>query len=215
MEIKLLTNEEINAYVQHEAGNTEYFNLTEEQFAEIGEKIRSSDLNLSRYQASKKVYLEISDVSKKKKMPVLAIAAAISLLIAFTVSFYINQGGYDGDAVAIHDGTLPTARELSARFGQNETLENRVNHPMRSSAKVEILPENSGVFKGKVDFSWEAKESASYVLKVYDRDEQLLFKQEVSNGEVDWDVPADGVYYWSLEDDYEVFHWGKVFGLAH
>ena len=216
MEInKLLTNEEINAYVQREAGNHEYFSLTDEQFAAIGEKIKSSDLNLSRYEASKQIYLEISEVNQTKKFPRLAIAAAISLLLACTVFFYMNQGVEPGTNIALHNSNLPSAKELSARFGQNETLENRVNYPLRSSATSEIQPGNSLVFKEKVSFTWEAQEKTDYVLKIYDRNEKVLFKQSTEKGQVSWDVPADGVYYWSLEDNYEVFHWGKVFGLAH
>lgn len=215
MEIKLLTDEEINAYVQHEAGNREYFHLTEEQFAEIGEKIRSSDLNLSRYHASRQIYMEISEESQKKKFPVWAVAAVVSLLLAFTAFFYLSEGFDSDNTVALHGDSLPTAEELSARFGENETLENRVNYPLRSAVAGEIKPGNSLVFKEKVHFSWDARESVNYVLKVYDQNEEVLFRQSTNDGQVDWNIPADGVYYWSLEDDYEVFHWGKVFGLAH
>ena len=213
MESNFLTNEEINAYVQYEAGNTSYFNLTEAQYAAIGEKIRSSDVNLHRYEASRQIYLEINELGQKKKFPLMAVAATVCLLIAFSVFFYFNQGLNANSTLAVN-GDLPTAQELSVKFGLNETLDNRVNYPLRSAAITDILPENNQVFKGNVDFSWKVEQSTSFILKVYDKNEKLLYKQSSDDGTVDWTIPGDDVYYWSLEDDYEVLHWGKLYGLV-
>ena len=215
MESEFLTDEEINAYVQYEAGNSEYFRISEEKFAEIGKKIRSSDLNVNRYEKSKQIYMEIADYKAEKKFPVMAVAASLLLLIVFSAVYYFGDLGNKNDVVAINDVNMPTVTELSDRFGLNETLDNRVNYPLRSVAITEVLPRNNKIFRDQVKFSWQTGSKARLTLKVYDKTEKVLFEKSSDNGELTWDIPEENVYYWSLEDDYEVIHWGKLFGLKN
>lgn len=215
MESEFLTDEEINAYVQYEAGNSEYFHISQEQYAEIGKKIKSSDLNVSRYEKSKQIYLEIADYKEVKKFPLMAIAASLLLLIVFSAVYYFGGLDSKNDVVAVNDVNMPTIAELSDRFGVNETLDNRVNYPLRSVAITEVLPKNSVIFRDQVKFSWQTSAKAQMTLKIYDKTEKVLFEKSSDNGEITWDIPEENVYYWSLEDDYEVIHWGKLFGLKN
>ena len=117
------------------------------------------------------------------------------------------------DFDAVKDVNLPTIAELSARFGLNETLDNRVNYPLRSVTINKVLPENNKVFKEEVKFSWETGADAQLTLKVYNKSEEVLFEKSSDTGKITWTIPKENVYYWSLEDEYEVIHWGKLYGL--
>jgi len=215
MESGYLKDEEINAYVQHEAGNTEYFKMSEEKYAEIGKKIRSSDLNQNRYERSKEIYNEIAEIKEERKIPFLAIAASVILLLVFSSVYYFGGVEEPNNNMAINDINLPTAEELTARYGLNETLDNRVNYPLRSVSISNIKPENNSVFKEEVKFSWGVSSETSLTLKVYDKSEKLLFKKASNDGEITWKIPQNDVYYFSLEDEFEVFYWGKLFGLEN
>ncbi|MGB3466707.1 MAG: hypothetical protein WBA74_15615 [Cyclobacteriaceae bacterium] len=213
MDSVFLTDEEINAYVQYEAGNKEYFKLTEEKYAEIGQKIRSSDLHRRRYEQSKQVYDEILGIKEKSKFPFLAIAASLLILLICSGVYYFGSLNNQLDTLTYDGKNLPTLAELNKRYGLNETLENRVNYPLRGLSIQDILPENSSIFKGEVKFSWEVENSEELILKIYDKSEKVLFKKATVDGTVEWKIPESNIYYWSLEDDSEVFHWGKVYGI--
>ncbi len=213
MDSEYLRDEEINAYVQYESGNREYFNISEEKYAEIGKKIRSSDLNVNRYEKSKQIYMEISEEKKEKKFPIMAIAASLVLLIVFSAVYYFGDFNEQKDVVAVNDLNMPSIAELTSRYGVNETLDNRVNYPLRSVAISKVLPENNKIFKEDVKFSW--KTNSNLTLKIYNKTEKVLFEKSSDVGEITWKIPEDNVYYWSLEDEYEVIHWGKLFGLKN
>lgn len=215
MDSEYLTDEEINAYVQYEAGNREYFTISEEKYAKIEKKIRSSDLNVNRYEKSKQIYNEISEIKEERKFPVMAIAASLLILVVFSAVYYFVDFGDRKQVIVINDVEMPTIAELTARYGINETLDNRVYYPLRSVAISKVLPENNKVFKEEVKFSWDTNSNTQLILKIYDKTEKVLFEKSSEAGEITWKITEDNVYYWSLEDEYEVIHWGKLFGLKN
>lgn len=213
MDSNFLTEEEINAYVQYEAGNREYFKLTEEKYAEIGEKIRSSELHQRRYEQSKQVYDEILGVKEKSRLPFMAIAASVVLLIVCTAVYFFGTLDQEMDNLAQNTGDLPGLTELNERYGLNETLDNRVNHPLRGVSIRDILPVNNQIIRDEVKFSWQTEGEQKLTLKIYDKSEKVIFKESATDGKIQWDIPEGDVYYWSLEDENEIFHWGKFYGL--
>ena len=214
MESDFLTQEEINAYVQYEAGNNEYFKLTEERYAEIGKKIESSDMHRRRYEQSKQIYDEILGVNTRRKVPFMAIAASLLILMVCTAVYYFGALDRHVDELAHGGNNLPTLSELNERYGLNETLDNRVNYPLRGISINNILPENKSIFREEVKFSWELKGDQSLTLKIYDKEENVIFVKSTGDKAVEWEIPQNNVYYWSLEDESEIFHWGKFYGLT-
>lgn len=208
----LLTDEEINALVQVEAGNTQYFKVTQKEMDEIRSKIKSNDINEKRYLDSKKMYEEINHVLKEENrgLPLWKVAACIAFLIIGSLAtiFWLRESEQLTDVyIELTDEEL-----LSENFQLNDEFENYVNSPMRSGGFQIIKPTTGIVLSGRIVIEWAKTKSSRLTLKIYNNNQKSILQQDVIPHKVTIDQEfSSGVYYWSLENADEIIHWGKFY----
>lgn len=202
-----LTDEEINALVQYEAGNNEYFQLTQSEAERIKSVIEMSDLYRQKYEDSRKVYQEVHTVVTKKTQPnTFGIAAAIALfLMGSLVLFNINWNG-------LTSRTLTQAELASPGFQINTELENYVNYPMRSSMVSTVQPEIGSVLSGSIVFEIDTRQRERLSLKILNNEQVVVFQDDLSAQPflMEQDL-TPGLYYWSVENEQEIIYWGKFY----
>lgn len=199
----ILTDTEIHAYVQHEAGNTEYFKMSDAEALAIKGKIEANDINKARYSESKRLYDEIGqsleDKPVRRTNSYLMIAASIAVILTISYFTFFNSSTIN----------QPDTEILAANFTVNEELENLVNYPVRGVEITNVTPENGDKLEGDVVLSWEWHEQDKLEIHLYNNKGDLLFTRSGTspmNLNEDWTA---GLYYWSLANEDETIHWGK------
>ena len=225
MEDNLLTDEEINAFVQYEAGNHEYFKLDKEQAERIKAKIQDNDISRRRYLESRRHYAEIGNVLKKKRtLSPMMVAASLLILFGFSFLFiYRSSQRLTGDAasgpVAVEldlgsneaGEALGASELLAVNYQAYEEFENYVNYGLRDVGNFYAAPEKDAVVIGPVTLTWE-NDGAPLTFKLYDNQGKMIQKvQKVDASLVLDDLAEPGLYYWSLENEEEVIHWSKFY----
>ncbi len=224
MEENKLTDEEINALVQYEAGNREYFRMDEDKAAEIRAKVQSNDINQARYKESKEIYLSINRILKKRsKFNPYAVAAALLFLFSFSFVFIYfesqklvkdGSGGSiaAGPAVDTLGSVLSDEELLAEHYRPNEELENYVNYALRDIVRLEAMPKKGTVLNTTVNVSWAGEGISRLTLKLFDNKGALIRKEENRSSPIPLsELKVPGLYYWSLENDEEVIYWSKFY----
>jgi len=214
MDADILTDEELHAYVQYECGNKAYFNLKDNRYHEIGEKIKLSTLHQKRYEDAKKTYLEIAQLDKSNKRPSywLIAAAVVFILMVSTIGYYgLNIDMINDQKVVVLGND--EIKHWTDHYGTNTQLDNRAFYPNRGSGLDVLSPPLNAQISGDVKFLLELKNKQLLTLKVRDIKNRVIHATTINENGYTWTIPEDGIYYWSIENEKESIYWGKFFGL--
>lgn len=123
-----------------------------------------------------------------------------------------NQPELAKEDVKVKNEPVPNHQLLAANFQSNEELEELVNSPLRSSTLAIVSPLNGARIEGSIQFDWEGNASGSVTLKIIDNRDEIIFEEEVTDGQFLYHHSLEpGRYYWSLENEEEVLSYGTFF----
>ena len=235
-----ISSDEINGLVQHEAGNEEFIQLSEERIDKIQNHLFHCEDCNRQYVLSKKSYVEIASEFEKKepKTTWYWVAAAAVLVLSFywlkPSKIYqdekqLETASAEKDTIQERNQTSelaeivndepdeveppkPNHQLLAANFEANVELEALINNPLRSESLKIIRPTDGQKLKDNIRFEWTNQEDTQLTLKVIGNQENVVHQEQVKDGTHELNkLLSPGRYYWSLENEEEVLFYGTFF----